>query len=258
VLKAFSAQQQAIGAVRAVTAQLDLSRFAGLSWQDSRQQAEEVVSLGDLIDAGHGRTDVAQAAAREIDRIARVSACLYEAVGDVLPRVRLEWAERLSQYDEAASLRNLASLPRWGEIGFTERREMQGLADWLYSRVDARMPQATALVSDIVRVAILLASHAPVSQIVAGHVPAPTVVRPGGRFDIKVDLSKVRIGMHVLLYDKDAVVARGVVQDLAPGLAAAHVTETFRASVSVEAGARVQFSARELPAMLAAGRGTRG
>jgi hypothetical protein len=243
VFKAFSAQQQTLSVVRARTAQLDVSVLAGLGWQQSRLQAEELLSLGDLLDAGHGRTDVAQAAAREIEQIARVAACLYAACGGVLPRIRLEWAERLSQYDDPITLRNLASLPRWGEIELLDRREMQGLVDWLYSRVDAARPDAIGLMSDIVRVCILLASHAPVSQIVAGHVPKPTTVVPGKRIDVKVDLSKVRIGMHVLMYDQQTVVARGVVQDLASGLAAAQVMEIFRPSVTLETGARVQFTA---------------
>jgi hypothetical protein len=245
VLTVFTAQQQMVSTVRAATAQLDLSAFTALSWQQSRQQAEDVLSLGDLIDAGHGRTDVAQRAAREIDQIARVAACFYAAAGEVLPRIRLEWAERLSQYDEPATLRNLASLPRWGEIEFLDRREMQALVDWLYSRVDARRPQGVGLMGDIVRVCILLASHAPVGQIVAGHLPKPAVVLPGRLVDVKVDLSKVKVGMHVLMYDQQTVVARGVVQDLAAGLAAAHVLETFRPSVTLDAGARVQFSTSE-------------
>ena len=245
VLKVFTAQQRVLANVRAQTAQLDLSTFTSLSWQQSKQQAEEVVSLGDLIDAGHGRTDVAQAAAREIDQIARVAACLYVNFGGVLPRIRLEWAERLSQYDDPITLRNLASLPRWAEITYLERREMQGLVDWLYSRLDAKKPEAMGLISDVIRVCILLASHSPVSQIIAGHLPKPTVVTPGKRIDVKVDLTRVRVGMHVLMYDQQQVVARGVVQDLASGLAAAHIVETFRPSVSLDAGARVQFSASD-------------
>jgi hypothetical protein len=41
------------------------------------------------------------------------------------------------------------------------------------------------------------------------------------------------------------VVARAVVQDLAKGLAAARVVETFKPQVSLDAGARVHFTAPE-------------
>jgi hypothetical protein len=243
VFKAFSSQQRVLSEMRVRTAQLDLSAFVGLSWRQSRDQVEDVLSLGDLVDGGHGRTDVAQAAAREIEQISRVAGCLYAALGDVLPRIRLDWAERLSQYDDPIALRNLATLPRWGDVEYVERREMQGLVDWLFSRFDAAQPAAVGLVSDLVRICILLASHAPVGQIIAGHVPQPTVVAPGRRVELNVDLSKVRVGMHVLMYEQQTVVARGVVQDLASGKAAARILETSRPSLTLDTGARVQFTA---------------
>jgi hypothetical protein len=242
VFKAFTAQQRLLSEMRVRTAQLDLTAFVGLSWQQSRDQAEDVLSLGDLVDGGHGRTDVAQAAAREIEQISRIAGCLYAAFGDVLPRIRLDWAERLSQYDEPITLRNLATLPRWGDVDYLDRREMQGLVDWLYSRLDAGQPGAVGLVSDLVRICILLASHAPVGQIIAGHLPRPTVVAPGRRVELNVDLSKVRVGMHVLMYEQQTVVARGVVQDLAAGKAAAQILETSRPSLTLDTGARVQFT----------------
>jgi hypothetical protein len=243
VFNAFAAQQRVLSEMRVQTAQLDLTAFVGLSWQQSRDRAEDVLSLGDLVDGGHGRTDVAQVAAREIEQISRVASCLYAAFGDVLPRIRLDWAERLSQYDDPVTLRNLATLPRWGEVEYLERREMQALVDWLYSRVDAVQPGAVGLISDLVRICILLASHAPVGQIIAGHVPKPTVVTPGRRVELNVDLTKVRVGMQVLMYEQQTVVARGVVQDLTSGMAAAHILETSRPSVTLPAGARVQFAA---------------
>jgi hypothetical protein len=52
--------------------------------------------------------------------------------------------------------------------------------------------------------------------------------------------------MHALMYDAtQQVVARAVVQDLAKGLAAARVVETFKPQVSLDAGARVHFTAPE-------------
>jgi hypothetical protein len=243
VIKTFAAQQRVLSDMRSGIAQLDLTAFAGLSWQQSRDQAEDVLSLGDLVDAGHGRTDVAQAAAREIEQTSRIAACLYAAFGDVLPRIRLEWAERLSQFDDPITLRNLATLPRWGEVEYLERREMQGLVDWLYSRVDALQPGAVGLVSDLVRICILLASHAPVGQIIAGHVPRPTVVAPGRRVEINVDLTRIHVGMQVLMYEQQTVVARGVVKDLASGMAAAQIVETARPSLTLGTGARVHFTA---------------
>jgi len=252
--KVFATQQQSVAQYRAQVSQLDFSVFAGMSWKTSRDQAKEVVSIGDLIDASHGRSDIAQQAAREFDDMARVAACLYSDFSEVLPRIRLAWAERLSQYDEPVNLRNLSSLPRWGDedetgkdlIGAVERRTMQALVDWLYTRVDVGEPEAVALISDLVRICILLASHAPVNQIIAGHVSQPATVTKNGLIQLTVDLSKVRIGMHVFMYSSaNQVVARGVIEDLSGIKAFARVLQVFKEGAHLEANARVQFAEPE-------------
>jgi len=223
--KTFVAQQSVVMNYRAQTAQLNLANFANLGWKSTRDNAVGNLSLGDLRDAPHGRTDIINEATAELDNIAHVAGCLYESFGGVLPRIRLEWAERLSQYDEEVSLRNLANLPRWGEIEYLDRREMQSLVDWLYSRVDANEREAIAMCDDVVRVAILLASHAPVNEIIAGNVKEEATVIPGSNLKLNVDLSKVNIGMGVLVYKGADIVAHAVVDDLTAGIASAKVTK---------------------------------
>ena len=89
-----------------------------LIWQarlaGARAEAEKIVSLGDLIDGEHGSGFVASQAAAVFENIAhrRLPA---RGLLRVLPSVRLDWAERLSQFDATPRLRNLAGLPRWGE-----------------------------------------------------------------------------------------------------------------------------------------------
>lgn len=241
----FTAQQAVIAEQRIQMAQLDLDLLVENKWQLIRDRAKENISLGDLIDAGHGRSDVAQQATRELNNISHVAACLYGLFGEVLPNIRLDWAERLSQYDTPINLRNLSSLPRWGEkgadgedlIAFVDRRQMQTLVDWLYQRVDPLQPEATSLINDVVRICILLASHAPVKQIIAGHVPRPATVKKGGRVELTaVDLSKVRVGMRVLMHSGDDVITTGIIDDLADGKAAARVVDIFRKDVPVAGG----------------------
>jgi hypothetical protein len=262
----FTAQRAVVVQQRVQMAQLDLSTFVDGKWQLIRDRAKENISLGDLIDAGHGRSDVAQQVTRELNDISHVATCLYEMFGEVLPTIRLNWAERLSQYDTPINLRNLSSLPRWGDkgadgedlIAFADRREMQTLVDWLYQRVDPLQPEATSLINDMVRICILLASHAPVKQIVAGHVPRPTTVKKGGRVELTaVDPTKIRIGMHVLMHSGD-VITRGIVDDLTGGRAAARVVDIFQRnepaggglagqaaekSVRLDQNTRVEFAA---------------
>jgi hypothetical protein len=96
-----------------------------------------VVSLGDLIDGEHGSGAVASKAATVFEELSRIAACLHEAFSEVLPSIRLDWAERLSQFDATPRLRNLAGLPRWGELDYETRRQLQAYADWLFGQMKA-------------------------------------------------------------------------------------------------------------------------
>jgi hypothetical protein len=119
---------------------------------------------------------------------------------------------------------------------------MQELVDWLYSRIDAKQADAIALMHDLIRICILLASHAPISQIIAGRVSKPTTLRPGGRVELTIDPNKIRVGMSVLLYGaSNQVIAEGRVADLSANQATATITRTRQPQGQVEANARVQF-----------------
>lgn len=236
------AQQQIVQQYRLQTAQLNVSSFIGQSWLQVRERAIDLLSLGDLIDHRHQRLQVAQQAVRELEQITHVAACLYTNFSQVLPAIRLNWAERLSQYDEPINLRDLASLPRWGEIASLERREMQALADWLYQRIDARQTDAIGLISDLIRICILLASHAPVNQIISGRVVQPTTVQPGNRVKLTIDPANVCIGMQVKLYaSNNQVVAQAIVEDLTSNQASARITQAFQPNVQLLAESRVEF-----------------
>ena len=237
----YQAQRTVVGTYRAQTASVDLAAVATQSWASVRTQAVDVLSIADLVTAVNGRSDVTQRVAQEIDQITRAAAVLLEHFDDVLPAIRLEWATRLSEFDAPANLRNLGSLPRWGEIELLDRRTMQGIVDWLFGRIDVGQSDAVTMMNSIVRVCILLASHAPVDRIIAGSVHKDTPLRPGIRIDLEVNLSQVRVGMFVNLYSGASVVARGVVEDLASGLASARVTDSVASVTSLAAGARVQL-----------------
>ena len=227
------------------TLQVEHVREAG--WTHLLQEAKRVVSLGDLMVAGHGQAAASQAVARELDYIRRVAACLYVRFGSVTPRIRLDWAERLGQYDRPANLRNLASLPRWGEISAEERRDMQSLVDWLFGRVDPTEPEAVEAVNDVVRMSVLLASHAPVDQILIGHVEENTPVVLGGRVDLRIDPTKVRVGMHVRLFERSSVVASATVQNIVGSVASTLVSQVSAPSVRLVAGARAQLLPSQHP-----------
>lgn len=244
----FMAQQQVVSNFKANVAQIDVSYLATQTWKQTRDFMSDAVTLGDLIEAGHGRTDIAQSASRELNDMAEVAACLYHAFGEVQPILRLQWAEILSQYDESISLRTLTSLPEWGDIPVLDRRGMQEKVDWLFNVVDVSVPQAVSMVNDVIRVCILLASHAPVNQLIRGRLTRKTKIQPGVLFPILADLSKVQIGMNVLMYDKvdkSKIVARAVVDDLAGGSVAARVVQSIAADMELDQDSMVDFAAAD-------------
>ncbi|HEY2294739.1 MAG TPA: hypothetical protein VGM86_28895, partial [Thermoanaerobaculia bacterium] len=172
--KVLTAQRQTLVAQRTELAQLDLTVVARQTWKGAADVAGKVLALGDLVEAPHGRADVARLSARELEDILRVATGLWAGFATVLPALRLDWVERLSQFDAPFDLRRLSNLPRWEEIDVQERRTLQALVDWLFQRIDDGEPQAVATINDLVRVCLLLASHAPVDRIVAGRVAEVT------------------------------------------------------------------------------------
>ncbi|MDZ7754068.1 MAG: hypothetical protein U5S82_21115 [Gammaproteobacteria bacterium] len=241
---ALTQSQQRVRIERKKTAQLDLAAFQRFGWQESIKRVPEVVSLGDLIDGSHGRMGASQRAAQEMETISKVVTCLYVRFSEIPAGIRLDWAERLSQFDRPVSLRNLYSLPRFFELDFSDRHDMQRLVDWLYGRVFSRYSEAQHMISDLIRIALLSASHAPVNQLIAGYIPAPIVVRPGSLVTVVADLTRVRVGMAVSMVSGGATLVRGRVADIAGGQVSAEVHTVLGESAQFESGARVQIGER--------------
>jgi len=247
VARVYAAQSEAVGAARSAALSLSAVQLTRLGWQDLHATLARVVSLGDLIDGAQGRTLAARNAADFFERYTRVCACLHAGFSSVPAIIRLGWAETLSQFDAAPNLRNLASLSRFAELDTELRRRLQTFVDWLFDQIHPQLgtqePRAVALVNDVVRMCLLLASHAPVGRIVSGRLPRPVVARPGLRIPfVPVQAGTLRIGMQAVVYRGETIVARAVVEDLAGGEALATVTSTVEPSVSLDASVRVQFS----------------
>ena len=236
-------QHERLSLVRRRSLQMDVARLKSLSWRGIRAEAAKVVSLGDLIEGGHGRSAVARDAGAFFERFGRVTGCLHAAFSEVTPSIRLDWAEILSEFDEAPNLRSLATLPRWAEIEYEDRRRLQALADWIFDQLDPTEAAAKGLADDVVRMCILLASHAPVGRIIAGRLPRPVTARPGLRIPLlPLDPGTVRVGMQAVVYRAGAIVARAVVEDVGTGEASARVTYTSRTSVELDETVRVHFA----------------
>jgi hypothetical protein len=220
---------------------LDLQRLDKLSWKEAGVQAQEDLSLADLIEGGRGRSGLAQQATLELAHLEDVAVCLYGRCGSIAPAVRLRWADKISVFDESINLQNLDVLPEWNLLDFEMRRDLQRLTDWLFSRIDPKVPDAAALMNDLVRVCILLASHAPVSSIINGHVPEAATGRVGDIIDLALDKGRVRVGMQVAVFSGLDVAVQGIVEDLSATAARVKVTQSKQATFQIEQGAKARF-----------------
>jgi hypothetical protein len=136
----------------------------------------------------------------------------------------------------------MTALPQYGRLDRPTRRRLQEFADWLFGRSNASERDAVNLVNDLVRLCLLLASHAPVNRIIAGHVPRPTPVRPGLQIPIRpLNPELVRVGMEFHVWQASRIVARGRVEDLQQGEVRARVDRVEAQTTTIDPSMRVQF-----------------
>ncbi|MEO7319202.1 MAG: hypothetical protein ABIZ56_09460, partial [Chthoniobacteraceae bacterium] len=229
--------------IRAATFQV--ARTDLRSWVDFHREVEAHSSLGDVIDGRHGHPALARAAAGMLAQIEEVATCLHAEFAAVPPALRLAWVERYSQFDRPAPLRDLTALPRYGSLDRTARRRFQAFADWLFGRLNSSERDAFNLMNDLVRLCLLLASHAPVKALIAGHLPRPVPVRLGTLVPIRAfDPRLVRIGMEVHVWRAEKIVARARVEDLRDdGEVSARIEHTLAGTTMLDQKMRVQFVA---------------
>jgi len=242
------AQVDAVMAPRAGVAELDLRKLVGLSWLESRDVAQNVISLGDLIEGGHRRGDAIAESHALIANIEKVAGCLWAQVSQVLPAIRLAWAEALDQYDGHVTV-ELPALPRWREVPALDRKSIELLASWLIDQIDRTIPAAVAWMHDLVRACILLASHAPVDEIIAGAVQTPSPAGPGHLVPVIIDPVRVKVGMRVQFFHGQSVVAHGIVEDLIGERARARIAEATTPELRLDAGTRARFAVAGSPAI---------
>ncbi len=205
-------------------ADIQIDTLTRMTWKQIRKKAEAELSLSDLVESGKGKTAVAQKAVLELVHMENVAGCFYAMCGEVPPKVRWRWAERISVFDRPVSLDALSRLPGWSNVDFDLRRDMQALVDWLFKRVDRQIPQAVSMINDLVRISILLASHAPVAGIISGHIPKPVKGRVGDIVDLVVDKGVASVGMRVDIYKSLEINLNGVIEDIKEDMASVRIT----------------------------------
>lgn len=222
---------------------LDLVGVNTKTWLELVDQAQTFVSLADLIEKGKGQSKLARKAMEIMENLEDVAVCLYHLCNELEPAIRLQWANLISIYDNPVDLRHLDTLPSFEKIGFTFRRDLQNMVDWLFSQVDTDIDQARQAVNDLVRVCILLASHAPVSTIVNGYADEPSTGKVGDFIDIAVSKGRIMVGMVATVFTQQAFSVQGIVADVGEKTARIKVTQVKgdTAEYSIDRGARVKF-----------------
>ena len=221
-------------AVNVLTARatLDLKAFDAASWADKQRRALADLSLNDLIESG-SQPKVSKRAAAEIEDIERVAHAMLQLVRQIPAAIRLLWVQRLSAYDDAPSLSRLNRLPAWNRIDFATASRLERLNAWLFSRMENGLREAEALMTDLVRVVILIASHAPVAEIIAARIAAEQAVSTGAAVDLVIRRGVPRIGMQVAFSATHSVQARGIVRDLYGTKAKVEITYVSQPLVSL-------------------------
>lgn len=237
----FASQQTALTTMVQQRAGYQATKLVSMSWAEQRQELFQISAINDLIAAEAVHLEIARQVAQLIEDISKVATALYVRVSATLPADRLQWAEFLRGPGRSMSLRSLTVLPQWTTQEYVDRQQMQMLVDWLFGQIDLNMAAAVSYVSDLVRTAILLASHAPVSDIIEGEVAARTRPAVGGLVPLTSGSERVARGMPVLLYQAGTLTARAVVHDLDSQQVYAKVTTVYQADTYLDESAQAHF-----------------
>ncbi|MEZ4434330.1 MAG: hypothetical protein R3F65_18145 [bacterium] len=153
-IRAMHTAQQAVVVETRARATATPTRVA--TWSDARRVAQRQTTVGDLIDARHGRADVARAAATALEQIGRITACLYGRFRELPAVDRLRWIDDISEHDAAIDLRDLSVLEGFdGVADRYARRDMQALVDWLHVSASTRAnPKPSRSSTRFIRVAL--------------------------------------------------------------------------------------------------------
>jgi len=242
VHQALVAQRRVVEERRLAVAQVNLAALHSLSLLQAQVQIRETASLADLIGGRHRQPSLTKMASDEMEAIGQVAGCLHAGFAEVAPAIRLGWAEILSEFDRPAPLESLAGLPDWAEVPMELRRTLDSFVDWLFARIDRNIPEAWSAVNELVRIAMLMASHAPVDRIVPARLVAPAPAKIGTRLQLAVEASRIRKGMTALIRDRDnRLISRAVVEDLVDGHASAILTHNLISVASLTADMRIEL-----------------
>jgi hypothetical protein len=119
-------------------------------------------------------------------------------------------------------------------VPLADRRTLQGFVDWLFARIDRSQQEAVNAINELVRIALLMSAHAPVDAIIPARLVAPAPAVLGTRFQLALDITRIRKGMIAVIRDRnDHIVSRAVIDDIVDGHAMAVMTQNLGGLVSL-------------------------
>jgi len=236
----FSTNLQTIRSIQVSRAGFNVASLGSQSWSSQVSTVGNMAAIGDVIGSSIVHPEITAAASTSLQQISNVATCLYTRVGQVLPVDRLEWANFID--DGNINLRNLAVLPGWNTQNYVDRQQMQLIVDWLYQQIDTNDSTAVSLMNDLIATAILLASQAPVDDIIAGAISLRTIPVVGNPIRLTLPSDRIGHGMSVQLYSGGALAARAVVTDLDGGGVSATVTDVYKPDVALETNDVAHFT----------------
>jgi hypothetical protein len=244
----FTANQKTVRTLQTARAAFNPATLSTQSWSAQVTAVSGIAAIGDLLSAASVHPQISNATSRSLQQIASVATCLYTRVGQTLPVDRLQWANFLN--NGMVNLQNLAILPGWNTQDYTDRQQMQELVDWLFQQVDTNNASAVSLMNDVVATAILLASSAPVDDIIAGAVASRVTPVIGNVIRLTLPSDRIAHGMSVQLYSGGDLAARAVVSDLDGSGVNATVTDIYKPNVALQANDVAHFTALDQNAVV--------
>jgi hypothetical protein len=238
----FSFNQTAMRSYVADRATFQPAQYAAQSWAAQLGVLRNVVAIGDLVSSSAVHAEVVNATSRIVSQVSSVATCLYARANQAEPIDRLAWAEFLRGPGLNVQMQSLAILPSWNTLDYVFRQQMQMLADWLFLQIDSTNSAAVGFMSDVVRVAILLASDAPVDNVIEGAVALTATPKVGGVLNLTLPSQRVQQGMYVQLYSAGVLTAQAVVSDLDSASVRATVTTVYQPGVALQANDVAHFT----------------
>ena len=244
IANVYAANQQVFRGFQAQRSSFQPSALSTQSWSAQVGTLTNIMGIGDLTASEAVHTEIANSTARIVAQVGSVATCVYTRANVALPVDRLAWAEFLSGSGLTVGLQSLAVLPNWNAQPYTDRQQMQLLVDWLFSQIDSSNAAAAAFMSDVVRVSILLASHAPVNDVIAGAVLIRNQAVVGSRISLTLPSTRIAAGMYVQLFSKGNLAAQAVVSDLDSTSVTATITKVTQPGGYLEANDVAHFTSQ--------------